>query len=242
MSRSRATRLSVFFPVYQEEHNVGKVTEQAVEVLEEIGCDYEVIIVNDGSSDRTGEVAEALARHHPHVRVIHHPGNLGYGAALKTGFTSAKYDYIFYTDGDNQFDLRELEKFVALLDFSEMVIGFRNRRNYTFYQKVVSFTYNLILQNLFDLSYRDVDCAFKLVPKSLIDSIELGSVAAFVDAELLIKGQQLGYTLTEVGVTHLPRTSGVSHGSNAGVILRTVREMVHFYLQARAEARERTPI
>ncbi len=242
MSETRAFELSVFFPVYQEEDNVGKVTEQAVGVLEEIGCDYEVIIVNDGSSDRTGEVADALARRYPDVRVVHHPKNLGYGVALKTGFTSAEYDYIFYTDGDNQFDLRELKKFVALLEFSDMVIGFRNRRNYSFYQKVTSFSYNLVLQNLFDLSYRDVDCAFKLVPKSLIDSIELDSVAAFVDAELLIKGQQLGYSLTEVGVRHLARTYGTSHGSNVKVVLKTIREMTRFYLQVRAEDRERTPL
>lgn len=237
-----APNLSVFFPVYQEEDNVGKVTEQAVSVLEEIGCDYEIIIVDDGSTDHTAQVADGLACRHPGVRVIHHEKNRGYGAALKTGFTSAKNDYVFYTDGDNQFDLRELIKFVALLDFSDMVIGFRNRRRYSFRQKVTSFTYNLVLQTLFDLPYRDVDCAFKLVPKTLIDRIELSSVAAFVDAELLIKAQQLGYTLTEVGVTHLPRTSGVSHGSNVKVVLRTIREMARFYLYVRAEDRQRTPL
>lgn len=242
MPESRPSSLSVFFPVYQEEENVGKVTGQALRVLEEMECAYEVIIVDDGSTDRTGAVADELARRHPSVRVVHHEGNRGYGAALKTGFTSAKNDYIFYTDGDNQFDLRELKKFVALLDFSDMVIGFRNRRNYSFYQKVTSFTYNLVLQNLFDLSYRDVDCAFKLVPKSLIDRTELSSVAAFIDAELLIKAQQLGYSVTEVGVTHLPRTSGVSHGANAKVVLRTIREMVRFYLQVRAEDPKRTPL
>lgn len=237
-----AIGLSVFFPAYHEEDNIGKVTEQAVSVLEELGCDYEVIIVNDGSLDRTGEVADELAWRYPGVRVIHHERNRGYGAALKTGFTSAKHEYIFYTDGDNQFDVRELKKFIVMLQFSDLVIGFRNRKRYSFYQKVTSFTYNLVLQTLFDLPYRDVDCAFKLIPKSLIDRVSLDSVNAFIDAELLIKAQQLDYSLTEVGVSHYPRETGSSRGATVDVVLGTMREMARFYMQVRAEDQKRTPI
>lgn len=233
--------LSVFFPAYHDEGNIGKVTEAAVSVLEALGCDYEVIIVHDGSPDRTGEVADELARDHPRIRVIHHPKNLGYGAALKTGFTSAKNEYIFYTDGDNQFDVREMVKFVALVGLTDLVIGFRNRKQYSLYRKVTSFAYNLVLQVLFDLPYRDVDCAFKLVPKSLIDRIDISSADAFIDAELLIKAQQLGYGITEIGVTHRPREAGIS-GVKTKVILRTISEMVRFYLQVRSEDRERTPL
>jgi glycosyltransferase involved in cell wall biosynthesis len=231
--------LSVFFPTYHDEDNIDKVTKVAVAVLEEIDCDYEIIIVHDGSPDRTGEVAEELAQRYPKVRVIHHERNLGYGAALKTGFTSAKNDYIFYTDGDNQFDVREMVKFVALVGLSDLVIGFRNRKRYSLYRKVTSFTYNLVLQVLFDLPYRDVDCAFKLVPKSLIDQIYINSVNAFIDAELLIKAQQLGYSITEIGVTHRPREAGLSTGAKTKVILGTIKEMILFYLQLRAENRKR---
>ena len=233
--------LSVFFPAYHDEDNIGKVTETAVTVLEEIGADYEVIIVHDGSPDRTGEVADELARRNANVRVIHHEKNLGYGAALKTGFTSAKNDYVFYTDGDNQFDVRELKKFVALVALSDLVVGFRNRKRYSLFRKVTSFTYNLILQVLFDLSYRDVDCAFKLVPKSLIDRINISSVDAFIDAELLIKAQRHGYSITEIGVTHRHREAGVS-GVKTKVILGTIKEMIEFYLRVRAEDRRRTPL
>ena len=235
--------LSVFFPAYNDEGNIGKVVEVTVEMLEGIGREYEVIVVHDGSPDRTGEVADELARRHPKVRVIHHEKNLGYGAALKTGFTNASNDYVFYTDGDNQFDVREARKFVALIDagLSELVVGFRNRKQYTLYRKIVSFTYNLVLQVLFDLPYRDVDCAFKLVPKSLIDRIDISSVDAFIDAELLIKARQLGYSVTEIGVTHRPRETGVS-GVKTRVILDTIREMVRFYLQVRSEDKERTPL
>lgn len=235
--------VSVFFPAYNDEGNIGKVTEAAVSVLEEMGADYEVIIVHDGSPDRTGEVADGLAGRYPGVRVIHHEKNLGYGAALKTGLTSSRNDYIFYTDGDNQFDVREMKKFVPLvsLGLSDLVIGFRNRKQYSLFRKFTSFTYNLVLQVLFDLPYRDVDCAFKLVPKSLIDRIDIYSVDAFIDAELLIKAQELGYSLTEIGVTHRPREEGVS-GVKSGVILRTIGEMIKFYLHVRSEDRERTPI
>ncbi len=201
--------------------------------MEEVGGEYEVIIVNDGSSDDTGKVADELARLHPRVRVIHHERNRGYGAALKTGFMSAKNDYIFYTDGDGQFDVRELKKFVALIGLSDLVVGFRIRKRYTLYRNITSFTYNLILQILFFLQYRDVDCAFKLVPKSLIDRISIESVRFFVDAELLIKAQQLGYSVTEIGVNHYHRETGLTT-VKPKVILSTIREMIWFYLRMRA--------
>ena len=230
--------LSVFFPAYNEQNNIGKLTEITVNVLEEIGGEYEVIIVNDGSSDKTGELAEELARRHPKVRVIHHEKNLGYGAALKTGFANAKNDYIFYTDGDYQFDIRELKKFVALVGLSDLVVGFRIRKRYTVYRNVTSFVYNLVLQILFYLQYRDVDCAFKLVPKSFIDKIDIESVRFFVDAELLIKAQQLGYSVTEIGVNHYYRETGLTT-VKAKVTLSTIREMIWFYLRMRAEDRLR---
>ena len=235
--------LSVFFPAYNDEGNIGKVAETAVTVLEALGADYEVIIVHDGSPDRTGEIADELARRHQKVRVIHHEKNLGYGAALKTGFTNARNEYIFYTDGDNQFDVGEMKKFVPLvsLGLSDLVVGFRNRKQYSLYRKVTSFTYNLVLQVLFDLPYRDVDCAFKLVPKSLIDDMVISSVDAFIDAEILIRAQQRGYGITEIGVTHRARETGVS-GVKTGVILGTIKEMIQFYLQIRSEDRQRTPL
>lgn len=235
--------LTVFFPAYNDEDNISKVAETAIEVLEELGHDYEMIIVHDGSPDGTGEVADELARKHPKLRIIHHEKNLGYGAALKTGFTSAKNEYIFYTDGDNQFDVGEMKKFVPLvsLGLSDLVVGFRNRKQYSLYRKITSFTYNLVLQVLFDLPYRDVDCAFKLVPKSLIDEMVISSVDAFIDAEILIRAQQRGYETTEIGVTHRARETGVS-GVKTNVILGTIKEMIQFYLQVRAEDRKRTPL
>jgi glycosyltransferase involved in cell wall biosynthesis len=226
--------LSVFFPAYNEQDNIVKLTKTIVNVLEGIGDEYEVIIVNDGSSDNTGEVGEELARRYPRVRVIHHEENRGYGAALKTGFTSAKNDYIFYTDGDGQFDVRELKKFVALIGLSDLVVGFRIRKRYTLYRNITSFTYNLVLQLLFYLQYRDVDCAFKLVPKSLIERIDIESLRFFVDAELLIKAQRLGYSVTEMGVNHYHRDAGLTT-VKPSTIISTIKEMGWFYVRMRAK-------
>ena len=224
--------LSVFFPAYNEQNNIGKLTQNTLNVLDDIGGEYEVIIVNDGSSDGTGEIADELARCHPRVRVIHHMRNQGYGAALKTGFTSAKNDYIFYIDGDNQYNPWELKKFVALIGLSDLIVGFRIRKRYTLYRNITSFIYNLVLRLLFHLQYRDVDCAFKLVPKSLIDQINIESVRFFVDAELLIKAQHLNYSVTEIGVNHYHRDAGVST-VQPRAILSTIRELIWFYLRMR---------
>ena len=142
--------LSVFFPAYYDEKNIGKVVDKAVEVVESLNFkDYEIIIIEDGSPDKTGEVADMLAEKYEKVRAIHHPKNMGYGATLKDGFLSAKMDYVFYSDGDNQFDLDELKKFVALIPYSDIVVGYRKAKQYSLYRKFTSLCYNYLLKLLF---------------------------------------------------------------------------------------------
>ena len=235
----RPMTLSVFFPAYYDEHNISKVVEGAVKVINELEiATYEIIIIEDGSPDRTGDVADELAAKHEHVRVIHHEVNLGYGAALRTGFLAAKMDFVFYTDGDNQFDLNELKKFVALAPYTDIVSGFRVTKQYSAYRKFTSFIYNLILRILFGIHDRDVDCAFKLYPARLFKEIEIESRDAFIDAEIAIKARILGYESTEVGVRHLPRMDGVSTGARPSVILRTIGEIYHSYKKYSREIRE----
>ncbi len=227
-------RLSVFFPAYYDEENIPKVTESALRVIHELGIrTYEIVIVEDGSPDRTGEVADALAAKHPNVRVIHHERNRGYGAALKTGFESARYDWVFYTDGDNQFDLDELKKFVALTPYTDIVAGFRINKQYSAYRKFTSFIYNLVLRLLFDIRDRDVDCAFKIFRRDLFDKIRIESKDAFIDAEIAIKARLLNYSSTEIGVTHLPRMDGVSTGARPSVIFRTIGEILSYHKRYR---------
>ena len=230
--RPQDISLSLFFPAYCEENNIAKMVHKVMAVLAEVPLkDFEVIIVDDGSPDRTGAVADELAAQYPQVRVIHHEKNLGYGLALRSGFKAARMDYVFYSDGDNQYDLEELPKFIALVPFTDLVSGFRIRKQYSTYRKITSFTYNLFLRILFDLSARDIDCAFKLYPRELFERIELDSKDGFIDAEVAIKARALRYRTTEVGVTHLPRTDGVSTFGRPSAIFKAIREMIKAYLK-----------
>lgn len=229
-------RLSVFFPAYYDEKNIGKVVKKAVEVLEELQLkDYEITIIEDGSPDNTAEVADKLAEEHPKVKVIHHEKNKGYGATLWEGFSTAKFEYVFYTDGDNQFDLDELKKFVALIPYTDMVVGYRKKKQYSPYRKLTSFVYNHILRLAFDVDYIDIDCAFKILPTDLFRKITVNTKDAFIDAEIMIRANLMGYTTTEVGVTHLPRVDGVSTAARPSIIFRTIKEIIDFRKQIKKE-------
>lgn len=234
--------LSVFFPAYYDEKNIGKVVDKAVQALEDMQLkDYEVTIIEDGSPDKTAEVADALAAKYPKVKVIHHEKNMGYGATLLEGFVSAKLDYVFYTDGDNQFDLEDLKKFVALVPYSDIVVGYRKKKQYSAYRKVTSFVYNQILKWAFDIDYIDIDCAFKIIKKDLFDKITVSTKDAFIDAEIMIKAHLLGYTSTELSVTHLPRLDGISTAARPSIILKTIYEIYQYrkeYKQIRDEQRK----
>ncbi len=236
MITNKDIRLSVFFPAYYDEKNIGKVVHKAVEVLEELQLkDYEVTIIEDGSPDKTGEVADELARQYPKVNVIHHEKNKGYGATLWEGFSTAKFEYVFYTDGDNQFDLEELKKFVALLPFSDMVVGYRKKKQYSPYRKLTSFVYNVILRYAFDIDYIDIDCAFKIIKTDLFKKIKVNTKDAFIDAEIMIRAGLLGYTFTELGVKHLPRIDGVSTAARPSIIFRTIREIAELRKELKSE-------
>lgn len=229
-------RLSVFFPAYYDEKNIDKVVDKAVEVLEDLRLkDYEITIIEDGSPDNTAEVADKLAAKYPKVNVIHHEKNKGYGATLWEGFVTAKYEYVFYTDGDNQFDLEELRKFIALLPYSDMVVGYRKKKQYSPYRKLTSFVYNVILRYAFDIDYIDIDCAFKIIKTDLFKKIKVNTKDAFIDAEIMIRAELLGYTFTELGVKHLPRVDGVSTAARPSIIFRTIREIFELRKELKSE-------
>jgi len=229
ISDNSGISVSVFFPAYYDEKNIGKVVDSAVRVLEELKLkDYEVIIIEDGSPDKTAEVADELAVKYQKVRVIHHEKNMGYGATLKDGFLNAKLDYVFYTDGDNQFDLNELKKFVALIPYSDIVVGYRKKKQYSLYRKFTSLCYNYLLKLIFDIHFWDIDCAFKLFKTDLFKKININSVDAFIDAEIMLKAKLLDYSVTEIGVMHLPRVDGISTGARPSVIIRTIKEVFEY--------------
>lgn len=218
--------LSVFFPAFNEEDNLGPLVEDTLRVLPQLADPFEIIIVNDGSSDGTLRVAEELARAHPQVRVVNHPHNLGYGAALRTGFSQARYDLIFFTDADNQFKMDAISRFLPHADHNDLVVGYRIKRMDPFHRLFIARTYRLIVSTLFGLKVRDIDCAYKLINKRVFEKIQLRSDGAFISSELLIRAKKAGFSIHEVGVEHFPRAQGVSKGATPGVIFKTLSEIM----------------
>src|SRR5690606_30158856 len=184
---------------------------------------------------RTGEVADELAVKYEKVRVIHHEKNMGYGATLRDGFMNAKMKYVFYSDGDNQFDLEDLRKFMALIPFTDIVVGYRKQKQYSLYRKFTSLCYNYLLRLLFDIHYWDIDCAFKLFKADLFKKIKIDSIDAFIDAEIMLKAKLLNYRTTELGVVHLPRLDGISTGARPSVIFRTIKEVFDYRKEYKRE-------
>jgi glycosyltransferase involved in cell wall biosynthesis len=215
----------VFFPCYNEQENVTKVTQQALDVLEGLHADYEVIIVNDGSADDTGAVADRIAATHPRVRVVHHPRNLGYGAALQSGFRAATKDLVFHTDGDGQFDLAELPPWLPLMEEYDIVCGYRINRRDNFVRRMNGHLWTKLTCLLFSLRLRDIDCAFKLYQRAVFDNLKMESTGALISTEILARAVRKGYRITERGVHHYPRTAGKPTGGNLKVILRAFREL-----------------
>jgi len=217
--------ISVFFPCYNEEIIVEALTEKALRVLRRISDDFEIIIVNDGSTDRTGEIADVLADRDPDVRAVHNHPNLGYGGALLRGFREAGKLWVFYTDGDGQFDLEEIEKLFPLLDRYDIVSAYRLNRQDPLIRKVNAFCWTTLVNVLFGMRLRDIDCAFKIYPRKLFDEIKMKSRSALIDAEVLARAKRLGYTIGQIGVHHYPRTTGEQTGANIRVILRAFKEL-----------------
>jgi glycosyltransferase involved in cell wall biosynthesis len=229
-------------PAYNEEANVGPVIEQAVEVLPSVAEDFEVIVVDDGSSDGTAEVALELVReHHPRVRLLRHTGNRGYGAALRTGFGRARFDYLFYTDTDRQFDLGELPYFVRADVPYDLVIGFRVYRYDTVLRSILSWIYNRIIGVLFRVRVRDVDCAYKLFTREAMEKLTIESNDFFVDAELVARARKWNFRILQKGVRHYPRVAGETTVRPSD-IPRTLREIARMwrriYLPSREQLRQ----
>jgi glycosyltransferase involved in cell wall biosynthesis len=233
-SRSlRIPSLSLFYPLHDEEENIEEAVRRALAILPGVADEFEVILVDDGSRDRTGLIADRLAARDPRVRVIHHPVNRGYGAALRSGFDACRHEWIFYTDGDNQFDLREISLFIPLRHSYEIVTGYRMNRRDPWIRKFNASIFNLAVRLLFDLPLRDVDCAFKLYRASIFEGLCLTSNGALIDVEILAGARRMGARIAEVGVHHYPRTAGRQSGASLPVIFRAVKETARLWRRMR---------
>ncbi|MEK7610877.1 MAG: glycosyltransferase family 2 protein [Patescibacteria group bacterium] len=225
---NKLKELSVFFPIYNEEKNIRTTFAKTLAVLPTVAEKFEILLVNDGSSDRTGKVLEELAAGNPLVRVITHPVNRGYGAALKSGLYGAAYEWVAFTDSDGQFDFSEITRFIETQakTGADMVIGYYLHRAVPFYRKVNSFLWQFTVLLFFGLSVRDIDCGFKLFRKKVIETIPPleSERGAFISTEFLIKAKKSGFKMVEIGVHHYPATRPGT-GANLNVILKSFSDL-----------------
>lgn len=222
---SRRIPISVFFPCYNEEENVESLVQKTLKVLPRISDDYEVIVVNDGSIDKTAAIVESLANDNPKVRLVNHPINQGYGGALQSGFRAATKEWVFYTDGDGQFDITELPGLLDLIDQADIITCYRIERAEAGIRKLNSWAWSRLVNRLFKLNIRDVDCAFKLYKREIFENIEMYSRGALIDTEILSRAKKAGYTMIQKGVHHYPRRAGTQSGANLRVIFRAFKEL-----------------
>lgn len=223
-------KLSLVFPVYNEEASIAHVIERFVAYCRERQIDCEFIIVNDGSTDASAEKIRTLAASNPQIRLIEHSINQGYGAALRSGFAAACGDYIFFTDSDGQFEPDDLASTLPRLHPSRIVAGYRNNRADSLLRRLNAWAWGRCIAVLLGVRVRDLNCAWKVFPRSLVSDVPLVSQGAFINAELLYYATKKQFVFDEIPVHHFSRESGVSSGAHPGVITRALGELLHFFI------------
>ncbi|MGB2824063.1 MAG: glycosyltransferase family 2 protein [Phycisphaerae bacterium] len=217
--------LSVFFPCYNEAGNIRRVVAEAMGFLPTVSDDFEVILVDDGSGDGTGEIADELAAGDGRIRAVHHEVNRGYGGALQSGFRAATKELVFYTDGDGQFDITDLAGMLPLIAEHDIVNGYRRRRQDSVIRRLNAYLWGVLVQKVLGFRCRDVDSAFKLYRREIFDHMEMKSMGALIDAEIIARARRAGLTLAEVPVRHRRRLTGRQTGANVRVIARAFKEL-----------------
>jgi glycosyltransferase involved in cell wall biosynthesis len=229
--------LSVFIPVYNEEKIIDKNLGVILRVVKEITSDFEILIVNDGSTDNSKEKILNWVNNCEQIKLIDHKTNLGYGASLKSGFTNAQKELIFYTDMDLPADLSELKKVMPLMETYDLVIGYRIDRLDTLRRMVYFKIYRFLLRRLFNLKIKDINFSFKCLKKKVIEKINLTARTGFIDGELLIESLRYGFTIKEVPITYLPRKCGNSNFDSFKVAFSTAREILVYWLVKISQAK-----
>ena len=230
IGQKRISGISVVFPAYNDGGTIASMVAAAWIALQQVTKDFEIIVVNDGSSDYTATMLNEVSRRYPELRVITHPSNRGYGAALRTGFSAATKDWVFYTDGDSQYNPLELVNLVdALHEGVDVVNGYKLTRNDSWMRVAIGRAYHYFVKFIFGIRIRDVDCDFRLIPRNILEEIELKSNSGAICLELVKKIQDAGYVFAEVPVNHYSRKYGVSQFFVPWRIIRTLRQLADLY-------------
>jgi glycosyltransferase involved in cell wall biosynthesis len=217
--------ISVFFPCYNEAENIAPLVDKTLTILSKLTGDFEIIIVDDGSTDGTDKVIDALASDIDAIKAVHHEKNLGYGAALQSGFKATTKELVFYTDGDGQFDVGEMPAMLGLMSQYDIVSCYRLNRQEGLIRRINAWAWTKLVCCVFKMNVRDIDCAFKLFKRRIFDDIVIHSTGALIDAEILARAARKGYTVTQTGVHHYPRKTGEQSGANLSVIFRAFKEL-----------------
>jgi glycosyltransferase involved in cell wall biosynthesis len=217
--------ISFFFPVYNDETTVRIVANRAIELLDEVADNYEIIIVNDGSPDSSGTIADQLAAENDKISVVHHPVNRGYGAAMKSGIAASQYEIICMVDGDNEYDVFDLKKMLAVRNYYMLIIAFRYKKLYSTKRIFISFIYNTVLRLVFKSPFRDISTGIRLIHRAVVDDIELTSNSPFIGAELTLKSMLRGFPVGEVGIQTFPRDFGQGSATSFKNIMGTIKDI-----------------
>jgi glycosyltransferase involved in cell wall biosynthesis len=227
---NKINSLSVFFPTYNEEANIEKTVLAAKQVLEKLVNNWEILIINDGSTDKTKEIAQKLAKSENRIKVITHQQNLGYGSALKSGFAKAKYSWIAFADSDGQFDFAEIEKFFSFVGKADLILGYRIKRADALNRRLYTFVWALIPKILWGLKVRDYSCGFKLIKKEVFVAVQpLVGEEKTTQIELLVKAKKQGFKFVEIGVHHYPRRFGKQTGAKLKVVVKSIVDLFRLY-------------
>ncbi len=237
MTNSLIGEISVFFPCFNEELNIKDTIDKAVKVLDSVASKWEIIIVNDGSKDNTLAVVDAIKKEYPNkdIKIVNHKSNRGYGAAFKSGLYNSKYEWIAFTDADGQFDFSEISKLIEKQKKTkaDLVIGYYLGRKVPKYRIWGSTVWQLAVFILFGLKVKDIDCGFKLIKKSVVDTIPKleAERGPFISSEFLIKSRRSGYKIVEIGVSHFNRAAGAATGSNPNVVIAGLKDLVRLWFK-----------
>ena len=229
--KNKSKSISLVFPLYKDKKSVKKMIYKSIKILKKVAKNYEIIAVDDGCPEKSGEIVKKYAKKNSKIKVIFHKKNLGYGAAIKTGLKKSKYECIFTIDGDDEYDVNALPKLLKKIEHSDLVITHRYKKKYNTLRMVISWIYNTLLRFLFNTPFKDISSGSRLISKKLVKKIKINTNSPFLGAELTIKANYKGYKVSEHGIFYYP--TGFRSGSSVSFmnIILTIRDMINLYFK-----------